>query len=140
MPIQMLDFTDVSSEGFEPLEPADYNATIFEAKPGTSKAGQPKLSIVFKIQDGDYKGRQQWLELSLQKQALWKVKGFLLAAGYPSEKMASGFELDTADLVGRPIVIRVGTREYNGTQRNEVTNTYAPGSVPTEAGGKSGGF
>lgn len=79
-----INFADVqTNEGdgnFEALPEGRYTVLVEEAKVGVSQAGNEKLSLTFTITDeGKYKGRKLWHELSASPKAVVFIKYFLEA-------------------------------------------------------------
>jgi len=119
-----IDFTDVSDD-FTPLPVGQYQAAIFgiERKEGQD-SGKPYLAWTFKIQDEEHKGRQLFLNTSLQPNALWRLKQ-ILTAFYSPEELGGHFDLDVGDLQGRLCTLVVGMKVYEGQDRNDVVNVLA---------------
>lgn len=76
----IVDFSGVK-DGFEPIAKGIYDAYFFELIEGMSQNNAPKLDITFKISEGPYKGRYQWMHPSLQPQSLWRIKRILSSVG-----------------------------------------------------------
>ena len=69
----VLDFSQVS-DNYEAIPKGVYPAYFFDVQKGLSQNKEPKLIIIFKISDGPYKGRQLWMNPSLQQQSLFRIK------------------------------------------------------------------
>lgn len=131
-----IDLTGVSV-GFEPVEPGYYGAVIYSVTSKTSKrSGQPMLEFLFNITEpASAAGRRLFANYSLQKQALWKLKGTL-------EALDTGMDLEgpidvvPGDLVGLPCVLAIELDETpDGTPVNRVTRVMPAGSfVPMGPG------
>lgn len=125
-------FDDIP-EGFSPVPAGIYNVIISETKRGVSQKGNPKLSIVYLIEDDaktDAKGeivqvrdRKLFDELSLMPSAAWNVKKFLKAAGI--SWYGSTFSED--HLLGARLQVRVGVRpiKRDGVVTDDLANEVA---------------
>jgi len=125
-----LDFDGVEDRGdFSPLPSGTYDCTIFSID--ASKVGrdskQPYAEFVYKVQEGEYKGRQLWQNFSFQKQALWGLKRLLVKLGYDPEKLSGKFEFEPRELLGRRVFVTVSESTYNGKPSNDVTDVDVPG-------------
>ena len=86
MPINFADVqtNDGEQGSFEPLPEGRYTVLVEEAKVGVSQQGNDKLSLTFVVLDeGKYKGRKLWHDLSVTPKALVFVKYFLEAIQSP---------------------------------------------------------
>lgn len=107
-------------------------------------AGQPQLDITFKVQGGEYNGR----EIRYQKIPLydgpgaWKLTTFAEALGWPHENGSVSLPDDWNTVLGQTLTIKVNEKAPDAQKRvfNEVGG-YAPASAaPAEAtGGSVGG-
>lgn len=113
---------------FPVLEPGTYPCRFAgaEYKAQSKSSGQPYYLLTFVVDEdlNDVGGGQKlFRNLSLQKQALWAVKQALKNMGADEETLSdTEADLDDvfASLVGALVDIKVGVREYNGQDRNEV--------------------
>jgi hypothetical protein len=116
-----LDFTGVSA-GFEPLPVGKYNVRVDKAEYGTSQnSGQPKVEVTLKVTNPPkYRGRIIWNHLSLQQQALFRVKQLLIALGYPKEELEGKIDVDLTDIRGMECTVTVAhkQREDGSVQMN----------------------
>lgn len=115
------------------------NVTVFAIEETTVRSqssanfGQPQLDVTFKVQDGEYAGR----EIRYQKIPLydgpsaWKLTTFAEAVGWKAGK-GSGVELpdNVADVLGTALVIKVQEDAPNGKgQVFNSVNGFAPAGV-----------
>lgn len=119
------------SGGFEPVPDGPYNVVVDRANNKKTSNGKQMYAVMFKIEDGPYKGRTVWANLVISPEspnALGIFFRHMNALGLDSayfnnnplpEKVAS-------DLVGRRASITVGTRRWNNQDRNEVNNISPP--------------
>lgn len=156
-----LNLADADMKGFDPLEPGNYNAEVFEMKmdavkntsgEGKTPAGTPMLKIQFKITDEEYENRRVFSSFVIppkdyDKSKAAKMKGMLarafIALGTPEEEVLNkNFDPDFDDYLGLPCVVVVGKepkrdRQGNiveGEYNNPVKNIKPAGSVASTSG------
>ena len=129
MPIQ-IDFTGVTDEGFEVLEPGIYDANLYNIKQEVGKeSGKPYLSFEFVLPTQNK--RHLWSNFSLQPQALWRLKQVLVVLGVPAEQLVGSLAFEPSDLLGKAVRLRVTIEDYQGRSQNAVADILA--SSTTEA-------
>ncbi len=105
-----VDLGDVSAGGFDALPPDTYEAEIdnIEQKIGaTSK--EPYLNITMKVVNHEeFSGRKFWDIVSLQEQALFKLKQLSLSAG-----IEIGGDFETEDFLGAEVLVVLGQEDSN---------------------------
>lgn len=116
-----VDLTDdeISGGGFEVLPDDDYSAKITEYEVrGPGESGYEYINFTFTVDEGEYKGRLLWRNLSLSPKALGFLKELCEAAGIPYDK--KGVDLKSAK--GKRLKVRVITKtsEEYGDQ-NEIS-------------------
>lgn len=145
-----LDLSDADLKGFQPIPAGQYNATIFAAEmqetsgEGKTPKGTPKLSVQFRVSDGEHENARLWGNYVIPPSDYEKaaqLKGmlvrFLVAVGYDEKKLTSGkFNLDVDDLAGRECVVSVKIVPRYGGEEGEMTNNI---SGVKAAGSKTGG-
>lgn len=104
-----IDFSKV--QGLEPVDVGTYTATITKAEAGTSKAGNEKIDIQWKIEGGKYDGRVIFDTLTFTEKALFRVKATLTALGF--SKNFKG-DVDPNKLVGKTAKLTVDIQPGNG--------------------------
>lgn len=115
-----IDFSNVASR--QPLDPGKYQLRISECAEATSSTGNPMLKLTYDV-IADNEGesvpgnRKLWDNMSLQANALFRLKDLLDACGYDT---SGGLEFETADLIGQEIMAQVTQEEYNGNTQNRV--------------------
>lgn len=131
-----VDFTGVSTEGGGRLLPEDtYKFEVKEVTQETSdKSGEDYLAFTFEVVDGEFEGTKAWDNMSLQPQALWKLRSFMEAAGEETED--GEMEIDPQDFVGLVVQANVIHEPYKGKEKHRI-DTYSPAEDDTPAKGSS---
>lgn len=130
MPIQV-DMTGVSVEGPPPLDAGKYPAVITKAEVKPSKSsGNDALYLDLAVGE---EGRTLRWNTSLNKDALWRLKRFLVAIGL--EIPDGPFDFDEQELVGIECVVDVGVEaHYRDASRkqNRILAILGPGQEESE--------
>lgn len=108
-----IDFSQV--RGPEPIPAGEYTLEVVKAVPGKSKAQNPKITLHLKVVGGEYDGRYIFDDLTFTAAALFRVKAFLVAAGYDSD-FSGG--IDPAELVGVQVGAIVNINESTATDES----------------------
>ena len=117
--MSLLDLSGVQAQEFKPFKPGKYIAVIHEAKVEEtfSKTGK-KLSVKFKVLDGEFKNREVRTSFNIfnqsemaQKIGREQLKGMMQAMG-----MGDILD-DVNDLLGKPLVIGVKIDKNKETQK-----------------------
>jgi hypothetical protein len=69
------------AEGFKPLPPGEYDATIIQGELFTARTGTPGYKLTFEVSGGEHAGRRFWCDLWLTDRAIRFTKGELLKLG-----------------------------------------------------------
>jgi len=104
-----IDFSKV--QGLEPVPPDTYTASTIKAEAGTSKAGNEKIDLQWKVEGGKYDGRIIFDTLTFTEKAMFRVKATLLALGFPKTFKGT---VRPDDLVGKTAKITVDIQPGNG--------------------------
>lgn len=99
----------------------DYNVEVSEVTVAESDAGKQYLKWVFEISDGKNKGGKLYHNTSLQPQALFNLKGVLIALGM---EVPNDLALDLDDLEGRQMGVTVEHEMYEGKKKSRITETF----------------
>ncbi len=106
---------------FDVLPEDRYELRCLEAKLGTSKSGNPKISATFEITSGDAKGRKLWNEFSLVQAASFNLLDYFDAADI---KVDENTEYDGAGLVSMMVDSAVtgfvSIKSWQGKPKNEL--------------------
>lgn len=111
---------DVESSSREPIDPGTYAATIsnLTEKVGSS-SGKPYLALELTVQDDDFDGRKVFDNVSLQENALWKLKELAEAAGVEIDD-----EFDTEDFLGCELSIVVDIEQREDYDPRNIVKRY----------------
>jgi hypothetical protein len=116
-----IDFSQV--QDLKPVPPGTYLASITTAKSGMSQAQNPKLDITWKIEEGEFEGRNVFDTLTFSPKSLYRVKGTLIALDFPAD--FSG-EVVPDELVGKTALIVVDIDNNDSGQVDEAGEPYPP--------------
>jgi hypothetical protein len=126
------------------LEPGDHLVHIFEVN-DNDRTSKPAVDIVFK----DDAGCTVKDTFFMTEAALWRIANLAIACGFAKSANDPMLrKLDTKDLQGRPVMIRVAkeTSERDGKQYSVVKNFWSPkvdapaAKIETDAGRDDEGF
>lgn len=110
---------------FEPVPQGTYDAVVSAAEyiEESETSGEPFVKFEFTIDDTEFAGRKVFRNHSCQPQALWALKRTLRALGVDDETLDGTWETEDVlpDIVGNPCRIRVGMREFEGREVNEIS-------------------
>lgn len=138
-----VDFTGVEAgTGGRLLPERQYNFEVEDVSEEEGESsGEPYLKMTLAVTEGDYEGTKAWDNMSLQPQALWKLRGFLEAAGCPTED--GKMNIDPDDLIGLVVEADVVHEEYKGKKKHRIAGYTLPkvddggdGKVAVAGGGK----
>jgi Protein of unknown function (DUF669) len=122
--------------GFEPIPANTYDAVVDTASAKKASSGKDMISVAFTVTGGPYDGRKVFTQLVLSPEkptALGFFFRHMAALGLSDAYFAASPSLErvASDLAGRPCRVIVGIREWQGSDRNEVSSILAPsGGVP----------
>lgn len=105
------------------FKPGDYAAKIIKAVAGeSSEKKTPQVMVTFQITDGKYKGKKSNDAFYLTKNALWRFRNLLEAAGV---KIPKGIgDIDLTKLKGKEVAITFADDEYENKIRSRVTDVF----------------
>lgn len=83
------------------------------------------LNFMFKVADGPSKGRTLFTNASFKKDAVWKLKNILVAAGIAQQGFKGAVKWANEDLVGKKVGVRVSHEDYNDAKREAVNTIFA---------------
>lgn len=130
------------SGSYEPLPDGDYELKVVEASATTTQTGKAMFKVKSEVQTGAYARRLLWDNLVVSPENGKAMNMFFMklgALGITQESLQANQpsnEQIAQALVGRPFRATVGTRVWNGENRNEFKR-YLPaapvGSVSAPA-------
>jgi len=127
MPKLNLSFSDYDGDlnvgKFEPVPKGIYEVTIdasWSDEIRTSQNGTQYISLCFVINDGEYANRKIFDNFMIEGKGIWKLGKLLVAIDMLDPANPSDVRVDTRDLHGKVLKVRVDQREYNGEIKNEI--------------------
>jgi hypothetical protein len=119
-----VDLTGVET-GVKAIPEGTYSVKVAEAEIVESQSGNPMVKIVFEVTEGKQKGSKLFENVSLQPQALFKLKALLLALGYDIPDGA--FDLDVTELLDLECEVEVAHEKYEGKNRAKIVEYIIDG-------------
>lgn len=114
-----VDMEGVQSGGMS-VPDGNYTAKIEEVEHTESKSsGEPMLVLKWRVTSKKGKGTLLYDNISLQPQALWRLK--MLLEGLDMEVPDSSMDLDLDELEGQETDIQVTNETYEGKKRSRIT-------------------
>lgn len=123
-----VDFTGVESGG-RACPDGTFKAEITSAVEEESSTGNPMVVAKFKILNGKGKGALIYDNLSLQPQALFRLKALCEAVGIEADGAA---DIDLDDLLEQEILVDVENETYEGKKRPRAVGYAAIDSATEE--------
>jgi len=116
---------------FTPVPNDVYDVFVDTAEATQSSTGKDMIKVQFKIQNGPHEGRNVFNQFVISPDSANALAFFfrhMAALGLDEAFFAANPPLQTvaATLVGRACRIKVGTREYQGQDRNQVDAVLPP--------------
>jgi len=121
-----VNFSGVESGGRK-CPDGTYEAEVTSAEMEESSSGNPMIVAKWKITKGKFKGTTLFDNISLQPQALWKLKTILEAMGIEAQEEDVEASEYAEAIVGESCTIMVVNETYEGEQRPKVTG-YGSGA------------
>lgn len=131
---------DAKSASFEAMPDGNYNVEVVKAEAVTASTGRPMIKCKMKVIDGPYQNRPVMTQFVLvidnpNALAMFfrNMKGFGLDENFFAQLGSGQLEPVAAALMSRRAQVTLGTKKWNGEDRNEVTGikpyTGAPGTM-----------
>jgi hypothetical protein len=94
----------------------------WEYMAAAKESGEPYVVLEFRISEGEFEGRKQWRNFSLQRQSLWALKKALVNMGADPDDLEGAFDLDDLmpDYIGSACLLDISQHTYEGTIRNDI--------------------
>jgi len=118
-----VDFSGVESKKKVIIPEGNYPAIVVEAKAETSKAGNPMVVWVFKIDGGEYNGQKFYYNTVLLPQSLWNFRNTLEACGVAIEGEGA-MDIPLDKLKNRKCAFSIVDGEWEGQKRSEVNDVF----------------
>lgn len=125
-----IDWDKVDTSAPVPLTPGIYFATVSETEPKLTKGDKPKPSIRVVLEvteryggdEEEARPRKQFDNFTMTQEGAFKAKNFSEATGIelPSSSGFEDVEEFAQEMVGQEVWVQIGTRRYEGRDRNQV--------------------
>ena len=137
-------FAGVEVGNFKPIPAGRYHVkatevSLEEAGENSKNPGSEYYHWTLVVQEGEHADRKLFYNTSMLPQALFGIKGMLLASGkYSQEQLDGDCEWEPEDMLGVSFIAKVAVKKYNGEDTNDVKYLMPYGDGAT-ATGSSGG-
>lgn len=128
-----VDFTGVTTEGGGRLLPEEqfkFEVKDVEQEVGAD-SGEPYLKMTFEVVDGEFEGTKAWDNMTLQPQGLWKLRGFMEAAGL--ETVDGEMDIDPDELIGLVVLGNVIHEKYKNKDKHRIDSYESVDGPAAEA-------
>ncbi len=117
MPKVKYDVSDVEVMSFQQPKPGLYKCKVEEMDHGPSKAGKPQFKVVFKVQDGEFKGSNlfHYVPSDPSSPGYFRLAELATAFGLRAKGV-----IVTEKMVGTTVNVRVKSDTYEGEYRARV--------------------
>lgn len=116
----VIDFSDI--EDFKPVDEGIYEAEIIQAEGAVSKAGFPKISMQWRITEGENENRRIFHDLSFHPKAMFATKAVLMGLGFDDTFKGN---VVPEELIGLNAIITVSV-ESSGAINPQTNEPYPP--------------
>lgn len=147
--VNWADLKKTADDATKPLPKDWYEVVVDSADQKTASTGSEMIAVKFKVDSGPHAGRVLFTNLVLSPDSGFALSLFFrnlgalgIDDGFFNQLSASGMDVRASltsiaqTIVGRRARVEVGIRQWQGQDRNEVTNMQA---ATTGAGGVPGG-
>ena len=134
-----VDFTGITADGGGRLideGPQLFQLVSVEEKEGND-SGKDYLEFKLQASGGDADGTIVYDNMSLQPQALWKLRGFMEAAGIPTEDGPMQLDIE-GDFVDVMVMGDVIHEEYKNKPKNRIQGYSSPDDAAEEPPASTG--
>ena len=115
------DATGVQIMDFSPVPPGNYHVVIAGTESRLTSNGYPMEAVTLLIDEGPRKGQRIWHNVTFmpkEKNGAGIAIHFLKTIG---ESWEGEIEVNPDNWVGKRFLAKIGIREYNGKELNQVT-------------------
>lgn len=125
-----VDLTNFREKVSSHVPEGKYRVAIEDAETGTTRNGDPKITMYYRVTHGDYANTALFIDtLTLTEKAIFRLVGLMSALGMKTPRKK--FRMDLSKFIGKKLVVEVGDGdEYRGRVKSEVRE-YLPLSVLT---------
>jgi len=128
-----------NAEDFTALPAGDYNCFVETAEAVTASTGKPMIKVTYRVEDGPKKGKKVFNNFVISVdngQALGFFFRNMAAHGLARSWFENdpSMELVAQNLVGKRVRLRLGIRNWQGEDRNEVKAIAPPEGAQAVAG------
>lgn len=125
MPRVTIDTSEAQS--FELVEPGPYPMRVHSAEPEKTSKGQNMLVVQFAFDDPalDKVAGKVFRNYMLEGKGAGFTREFLKATTGEDFPVGQTLDFDTDDVVGKPVIVQITHREYEGRKSNEASSVVA---------------
>ena len=115
-----INWDEEEKSSFEAKTPGKYHAKITGGEMKKSEKGNSYLAVEFTFQAPET--GKAWLNVTMTKKTLWRVRQFLVATGQftDDELQGDNFEFTVEDILGADVILDTTVEEYNGKDQTRV--------------------
>lgn len=131
-----------SSQNYEPIPDGIYDMMVLEASQTVAASGKTMFKVTHEVQGGPHNKRRVWDNLVVtpdNETALNIFFSKMDAMGLRKEfftPSTSNAQIENA-LIGKRFRAKIGTRKWEGQDRNEVKSYMASSNVPSSSNAES---
>lgn len=128
---------------YETLPMGEYLGVITEIEAGEGQYG-PNLKYVFRVSEGEYENEELWTWTSQKFSQHEKCVLMRYVRAVFGGEVPNSYQLDTDDLLNKPVIAKIGTREVvvdgKTVEKNKVLGFKSTGvdQYPASINGGSG--
>ena len=125
MPRVTVDTTEALS--FEPAEPGPYEMTINKIEGPNKGEKSNYMAVEFQFADPERQKKHGsvYRNYPIDGKGAGFFRDFWKAATGQDLPIGGNFDVDTDDALGRPVIVQIGNREYQGRVLNEAERVTA---------------
>lgn len=125
-----IDWGSLQKEAKSLVPDGDYNVIITEATATTASTGKPMIKVKMRITDGPHEKKPLWTQFVVSADSAMALRMFfqhMTAFGLNADFFAQNPSMDTvaSNLMNRAATVSVGTRTWQGVDRNDVKGVKA---------------
>lgn len=113
-----------AGQGFELIQPGDYEVTVINYEMGKSSNGNNKITVDYEIRSDvpqPHQGQKILYDnFTITPNAMWRLQSVAKAAGFPDGMEFNSYKEWANTLLNKNLVVTVDHREYNGNKYPQV--------------------